>query len=71
MKKMGMKAMPCSCIQPRIKTQVPSFVFVIVDTSITSQGVRPSWIQEIVALLLYDGSNRSQNVSWEKKMQTI
>ena len=65
MNKMGMKAMPCSCLQPRINTQVPSFVCVIVETSITSQGVRPSRIQEIVTLLLDDGSNRSQNVSWE------
>ena len=62
-----MNAMPSSCLQPRINTQVPSFVFVIVDTSITLQGVQPSRIQAIATFLLDDGSNTSQNVSWETK----
>jgi hypothetical protein len=64
MKKMGMQAIPFY-LQPRFNTQVSSFVFTIVDTSLTSQGVGPSRIRERVTLPLDDGSDRSQNVSWE------
>ena len=61
----GHEGYPCSYLQTRINTQVSSFVFTIVDTSLTSQGVGPSRIQERVILPLDDGSDRSQNVSWD------
>eukprot|EP00253_Pinus_taeda_P000844 PITA_00844 len=53
---------PCSYLQPK---QVQSFVFTVVDTSLTSQGVGIPRIRERVTLRLDDGSDRSQTVSWE------
>ena len=61
----GHESYPYSYLQPRINTQVSSFVFTIVDTSLTSQGVGPSRVQERVIFPLDDGSDRSQKLSLE------
>eukprot|EP00253_Pinus_taeda_P019906 PITA_19906 len=60
-KENGRAGHPCSYLQSK---QVKSFIFTVVDTSLTSQGVGTPRIRERVMLPL-DGSDRSQTVSWE------
>eukprot|EP00253_Pinus_taeda_P022882 PITA_22882 len=61
-KENGHAGHPCSYVQPK---QVQSFIFTVVDTSLTSQGVGTPRIRETVTLPLDDGSDRSQTVSRE------